>query len=656
MEENKNLENVENENVENTEKKKSSAEILLEKLQQRKTIEQDGLKKVEELKKISEEVKTIAVPDTVLEKEDDEEIAETPIKELPNYNDFTREQLVEALEQLIQKPYDDIKEEGEIIKNTFYRKRNAEIVEKRDKFIEEGGEKADFKIDPDELDNKFKELFDRFKDLKQKRNEEIEEEKKKNLERKNEIIEKIEELITKGETLNKTFDDFHKYRDEWDKIGIVAQSDAKTLLEKYNFTLQKFYDWVKINKELRDLDLRKNLEQKIRLCEQTETLILEPKITKAYKMLQNFHDKWKEIGPVPQEKKEEIWDRFKEASALINKKHYTYFQEIKDQQQDNLKAKELLSEEAENIANEQYASIRDWQIKTDEMNELMKLWKLIGFAPKKNNNQIFERFIAARKLFFDNKHEFFQNYTEILNKNLQIKEQLVIEAENLKNSTDWNKTSDLMVELQKKWKQIGPVPNDKKDDIWTRFNAACNGFFEAKRDHFKNRKEEEQENLKLKKEIIEKITNLEANEDANESLKQIQQLQKEWSNIGYVPFKVKDSIYQEYHKAIEEKYKTLDISKSKRREVEQKAQYDNLISSNEPYKIRYEMEKVKNNIDNFHKEILTLENNISFFVKSKNAEGIIKNFEEKINKLKEQKENNEKILITLNKALKESQK
>ncbi len=663
MEENKNLE-INQENAENVEKKKSSAEIILEKLQQRKTIDSSNEIKAEELKKISIEIEKEAAPNTMTEEDaelDEEEIQEEEIevksnKTIPNYAEFSREQLVDAFEKLLEQPIEQIKEEAEIIKNSFFTKHNAEILEQREIFVENGGQKEDFKVEPDKFDDKFKELYDRFKELKHLRNIKLQEEKQINLEEKYKIIDQIEELINKGETLNRTFEEFYKIRDKWNEIGAVPQADSKALLEKYNFTLQKFYDWVNINKELRDLDLRKNLEQKIRLCEQAEALILETKITKAYNNLQKYHDKWKGIGPVIKDKKEEIWNRFKEASTIINKKHYDYFQELKRQQSDNLKAKELLCEEAENISKAQCTTVKEWQNKTEEINELLKLWKLIGFAPKKFNNQVFERFITARKTFFDNKHEFFQNYADNIEKNLQIKEQLVIEAENLKDSTDWNKTSDLLIELQEKWRNIGAVPKDKKDEIWNRFRTACNHFFERKRENLKNKKEQEIENLNKKNEIIEKIKNLEPSENAGKSLKALQELQKEWSEIGFVPFKEKDAVYTAYQKALEEKYKSFDISKSKRNEAENKIQIESIVESKQPNKIKFEIEKVKNNIAKYNSEIITLENNLSFFVKSKNSESILKNFESKIEKLKQEKTNNEQMLTNLVKALKELQK
>ncbi len=636
--------------IQNT-KKATAADLIIQKIKQRDIEKRSSLEKIQELRKIHEEIQTKAEPDTVEEEIKKEDKIHT------NYNEFSREELVAKFEELIKKPIEEIIDDAELIKNTFYKKRNAEILEKRNSFIEEGGKKEDFKIDPDNADNNFKILYDKFKELKHQRAERIQTEKQRNLEQKNSIIIKIEELIEKGETLNKTFDEFHKLRDEWEKIGAVPQSEVKSLLEKYNFTLQKFYDWVKINKELRDFDLKRNLDLKTKLCEEAETLILEPKVTKAYQKLQKLHEKWKEIGPVANEIREEIWARFKEASSIINKKHYNYFQQIKQQQADNLKAKELLCDEAEKIAKETYERSVEWQEKTEEINELMKLWKLIGFAPKKYNNHIFERFINARKNFFENKHNFFQNYADIMETNLKEKEQLLIEAENAKDQTDWRKTTEFFVNLQNRWKSIGPVPKAQKDEIWHKFNTACNTFFENKREYFKNRKAIEEENLKQKQELINNIKNLNPEENPEENLKKIQEIQRQWSQIGFVPLKQKDKIYKEYKNAITEKLKSLDIDPQKRAAFENKSRIDTLLKSeNAGGKIRYEIEKTKNKIAEIHNEIITLENNISFFVKSKNTEEIINNFNKKIEKLKQKKVNSEKTLLSLIKAMKESDK
>ncbi|MEA3451293.1 MAG: DUF349 domain-containing protein, partial [Bacteroidota bacterium] len=551
------------------------------------------------------------------------------------------------------KPFNEIIIETEIIKNTFYKKRNAEIIDKRNEFVKEGGKEKDFIAEPDEIDKNFKDNYEKLKELKHHRAEKVLNEQKNNLELKYSIITKVNELIEKGETLNKTFDEFNKLRKEWENVGLVPQTELKSLQEKYNFILQKFYDWVKINKELKELDLKRNLDFKIKLCEEAEALIIEPRATKAYNNLQNLHKKWKEIGPVANEIKEEIWTRFKEASSIINRKHYNYYQQIKQQQADNLKAKELLCEESEKIANLDFENSTKWQEKSEEMNELKKLWKQIGFTPKKYNNAIFERFLTSRRVFFDKKNVFYKNFTNDLEKNYSEKEILLEKAEKTKNQTNWKETTNYFIDLQERWKNIGPVPRAKKDDIWKKFHTACNTFFENKKSFFKNKKTNEENNLKLKQQLIEDIKNIKTLKTPEENLKIIQDYQKKWIEIGFVPIKQKDRLSKEYQNAVNEKLKELNISPDKHANFNQKSKLENLLKSeNSDGKIRYEMEKIKNRIDKIHKEITTLENNISFFVKSKNAQKYLDNFNKKIEKLKKQKEAQEKALLSFIKAQK----
>jgi len=664
MDENKNLEDIQKNVVENTEvntnvtEKKTAADLIIQKMENRK--KESSTDKINNLREIRKEIQSTVNEDTSgkdFELDISDKNEQTNKIGLINYNEFTREELAEKIETLLEKPIEEIIDETEIIKNTFYKKRNAEIIEKRNKFVKEGGKEEDFIIEPDKIDKKFKENYEKFKDLKHQRAEKILNEKKNNFEKKLSVISRIEEQIEKGETLNKTFDEFNKLRDEWENCGPVPQTELKSLQEKYNFTLQKFYDWVKINKELKDLDLKRNLDFKIKLCEEAEALIIEPKATKAYNNLQNLHEKWKEIGPVDHEIKEKIWTRFKEASSIINRKHYNYYQQIKQQQADNLKAKELLCKESEKIADEEFDKSTKWQEKTDEMNELKILWKQIGFTPKKHNNAIFERFLSSRKKFFDKKNKFFKDYMNDLEKNYSEKKILLEKAEKAKNQTDWKETSNYFIDLQERWKNIGPVPRAKKDIIWKQFHAACNTFFENKRDYFKNKKINEDNNLKLKQQLIEDVKNIKALESPEENLKIIQGYQKKWIEIGFVPLKHKDNLQKEFQNAINDKLKALDIKPEKRADFDRKSRLDNLLSSeNSDKKIRYEIEKIKNKISEIHKEIITLENNISFFVKSKNAEKFLDNFNKKIKNLKKQKETLENTLLTLEKAQRKQNK
>ncbi len=378
---------------------------------------------------------------------------------------------------------------------------------------------------------------------------------------------------------------------------------------------------------MRDLDFKKNLERKLELCEKAENLLLEPRIVKAYKELQKLHQQWKEIGPVPKDKRDEIWERFKKASTIINKRHYEYFQNLKKEQEGNLKAKTLLCEEAEKIANGDYKSAKEWQDKTNEIIELQKIWRLIGFAPKKYNNAIYQRFRKACDKFFEKKREFFNKYSELMEKNLQIKMDLIAQAESLKESTEWKKTTEICIELQKKWKEIGPVPKDKKDEVWERFINACNYFFERKREYFKKLREQEEENLKKKQAIIEKIKAIDT-KDSEKALKELQELEKEWTKIGFVPLKEKARIQREYNNVVREKMIALNI-KNVDNEDEQFIQRL-LKSPNPKAALRREIEHTRNKISKLERDMIQLENNLAFFEKSKNAESILQNFREKI--------------------------
>ncbi len=661
MEENKNLENLENnENRENKEKqventeKKTAADLILERLQNRKENNSEKSENLEKLRELQEVVKNEAVKD---EQEETEEEEEQVKKQMPNYKEFTREQMVARFEELLAQPIEDVKKELDILCDNYYTRRNAEIIEKRDEFVKNGGKKEEFVVEEDETEKKFKELYEKFKSAKQEYNQRKQAEEERNAEIKQRIIDNIEGLIEKGETLKKTFDELHQLQDEWRNTGSVPQKLEKQLNDKYYFTLQKFYDWVKINKELRDMDLQRNLELKTKICEEAEALLIEPKITVAYKKLQKLQKRWSEIGPVPREHKEAIWQRFRETVSIINKRHYDYFQNLKKQQQDNLKAKELLCEEAEKIADGEYKTSSEWRKKTEEMNELMTLWRLIGFAPKKYNNQIFERFITARKKFFERKNEFFQNLGEELEKNLELKKELIAKAEEIKESTDWGKATKICIDLQNKWKDIGPVPNAVKDEIWEQFKNACNYFFDRKREYYATRKERELENLKKKEELIEKIKNYKPSDDPEENLKALQQFKSEWTEIGFVPIKEKDRVNKEYRNAISELLKLLDLDDEKQREIELKHKIENILASNDPkYRLKQEIERTKNRIDKIHNEVVTLENNMRFFIKSKNSEEILKNFENKIEKLKKQEDFLNKTLVEYFKALKSLQK
>jgi len=655
MEENKNMQ----ESSQNQEQK-TAADIIISKLQQRNKLNKQNT--LDSLKDIQNQIKEEAVEEHNIEDVDKAEEESIEIEEeshdLPNYNEYSREQLVEMMENLLKEPIDVNIKKGQIIKDVYYTKRNNEIKEQKAKFVEDGGDESKFEF-VDSLEDKFKVLYEKYKELKNEKNKQKEAEIKRNTERKLEIIGEIDKLIEKGEALRTTFDEFHKLKEQWESLGQVDPKMIKEINEKYEHTLQKFYNWVKINKELRDFDLKKNYEQKLKLCEEAEALLIENKIIRAYKKLQSIKERWYNIGPVPNEHKDDIISRFKEVEKILNRKHYEFFQKIRQQQKDNLKAKELLCEEAEKIANCECTSSKDWAKKNEELDELLKLWKMIGFAPKKYNNSIFERFIAARKRFFERKREYFKDYFEDLEANYQKKLELVYQAEANKDNTDFKDATKIFLDLQNKWKEIGPVPNAKKDDLWKRFNEACNSFFENKRKYYSNKEEEEKQNLIKKQEVLNELKNFEFVESSSENLKKLQQLQQKWSQIGYVPVGDKDELYKQYRQTIDSIYQKLNVSKN-HQEIEEKETLEEKVqrllqSSDKPSnRLRMEIEKMKNKIATINADIVKLENNMSFFVKSKSSEGVLKNFKLKIDRLSQIKEENEKYLHLLLKAYKDA--
>ncbi|SEH05395.1 Uncharacterised protein [Candidatus Venteria ishoeyi] len=499
----------------------------------------------------------------------------------------------------------------------------------------EGGDPASFVFQPDENEEKLKIQLNEYKKLKAEFNRGIELEKEANLKKKYEIIDEIKELINGQESINKTFNDFRDLQRKWRETGLVPQSEVKNLWENYHHNIEQFYDYVKINRELRDLDLKKNLENKIKLCETAEELMIEPSVVKAFKLLQKLHEQWREIGPVPEENREDVWERFKSATTNINKTHQEYFENLKQEQTNNLNAKLALCEKAEEIANQENNKHKDWENQSDELIEVQKLWKTIGFATKKENNKIFERFRAACDLFFSKKRDFYYEHREAQNNNLQLKTELCMQAEAIKDSTDWKKTSNELIRLQKDWKEIGPVPRKQSDIIWKRFRATCNEFFERKSNYFANIDQEFDGNLKAKEELIERVKNFVQAESVEENINRLKAFQNEWTEIGHVPFKLKDKIQKDFRDAINNQFDKLKIDSEKRSVLVYKQRLEGISQGDRPERLyRVEKDRILETIRHMESDIVLLENNIGFFAKTKNAEALIKDVNSKIEKAK----------------------
>ncbi|MBO5854038.1 MAG: DUF349 domain-containing protein, partial [Bacteroidales bacterium] len=457
--------------------------------------------------------------------EEDDEETETEY----DFSSCNKLQLIEILEETVQDTdVVKIKDKVVSIKSNFLRICKEERDQEMEQFILDGGDKENYEHVEDPLEIRFRAAFNIFRDNKNKFNESLEEQKLANLQLKNAILEELKQLINSEETLKKTYDEFRVLQDRWKEIGQVPAAEITNLWNNYHFLIEKFYDKVKINRELRDLDLKKNLEAKIELCEKTEELLLEKSVTKAFKLLQKYHDEWKEIGPVPQEKKDEIWERFKNTTDKINQIRREHYSKIQDEQQANLDAKVAICEKIEELLNDNISSIGAWQKKSNEVNELFKVWKSIGPAQKKQNDEIWNRFKGSMDLFFNNKKEFFSKLKEQQIDNYNRKIQLCVEAEAIAESREWKKATDQIKKLQEEWKKIGPVPKRHSDKIWKRFRSACDTFFTNKSEHFSGIKGVEDENLRLKRELLERIKAYEITSNRSENMEAIKAFQREW--------------------------------------------------------------------------------------------------------------------------------
>jgi hypothetical protein len=553
-----------------------------------------------------------------------------------DYSGYTKTELSDTLTLIIEnRPPAEIRNDIERIRILFYKKLKQEAEERKNKFLEGGGKPEEYRawIDPSEA--KVKHLLEKYKEKKSDFNKVQEAEKYENLRKKYEIIDKIKELVNREESINKTFHEFRSLQNEWHSIGIVPQSALKDLWENYHHHVEIFYDYIKINKELRDLDLKKNLELKVQLCEKAEELLLEPNPINAFRFLQDFHNQWREIGPVPQESKNEIWERFKEATSQINKRHHEYFEKQKDDQRKNLDAKIALCQEVESITLLEIKNFRDFDEKAEKVVALQKMWRTIGFAPKKQNNKIYQRFRDACDAFFEKKRGFYADNKEMQQNNLQLKIDLCVQAEALQESTDWKAASDALIKLQKDWKEIGPVPRKQSEKSWKRFRKACDHFFERKTGHFAELDTSYEDNLKAKVAVIEELEKFEPGSDVQAAFERLKELQRKFTEIGFVPFNKKDEITNRYRDAINREFDKLKIDDDDKSILKYKNKLDNLKTNPKASrKIRNERDKFFTKIKQLEGDIVLWENNIGFFAKSKNADTMIREVEDKIGNAK----------------------
>lgn len=553
-----------------------------------------------------------------------------------DFSELGKTELVDTLRKYISEySLEAIKDHVEAIKSVYYKMHNTELETLREKFIADGGHPEDFKLEESPVDINMKELLNIYRDKRNELSRTNEDQKEINLQAKYNIIESIKELVNSQESLNKTFHDFRNLQESWREIGPVPQKNVKDLWESYHYHVEAFYDYIKINKELRDLDFKKNLDAKIALCEKAEELLIEPSVVEAFRRLQILHEQWREIGPVPAEKRTEIWDRFRDATSKINHRHQEYFVTLKDEQKNNLQEKTVLCEKAEALAASEIENAKDWEDKSKDLIELQKVWKSIGFAPKKYNTKIYERFRAACDSFFDRKREYFAQNREEQENNLQLKTELCIQAEGLQTSTDWKKTTDELIRLQKRWKAIGPVPVKHSDKIWKRFRAACDAFFNNKSKFFENIDTTYEENLKKKEELIKEIESFELSTDESKNLEQLKEYQRLWSEIGFVPLKQKEAIQEKYREAINKRFDQLKVADDEKSILKFRNRVESIASKpNSDRRLAEERDKIYTKLKQLENDITLWENNIGFFANSKNAKSMIADVEQKIQSAK----------------------
>ena len=553
-----------------------------------------------------------------------------------DYEHLNKQELVDILEEVVQqKDISVIKSQVAKINSAFYHRNKEEKENELHNFLSSGGKEEDFAHVADPLEVRFNAAIGIYKHNKSRYSQDLEKQKQVNLQLKYDLLEELKELINSEETLKKTYDEFKNLQNKWKEIGMVPASELRNLWQSYHFLVEKFFDKVRINNELRDLDLKKNLEAKMALCEKVEELLVEKSILKSFKLLQHYHDKWREIGPVPSNVKEDIWERFKGITDKINLRRKDYYKELQNQQQSNYEAKLVLCEKAEEIVSDSVDTLKGWQAATDKMNDLLKLWKTLGRAPKAKNDEVWATFKGNLDSFFNSKREYLNELKEQQVNNYNLKLDLCAKAESIKDSADWGNTTRELIKLQKDWKQIGPVPRKYSDKIWKRFRASCDDFFKRKSDHFKNIHVVEDANLLKKKELISAISGYKVGKDKSANLNALKDFQKQWIEIGFVPFKEKEKVQSKYKVALDELIGKMDVNKSDLSASDFKNKLEILKSGPDAgNRLSKERTTISGKIRRINEDLSVWENNIGFFANSKQSNKLKEEFEQKIERAK----------------------
>ena len=547
----------------------------------------------------------------------------------------TKEQVVDRLREIQEENNGGDKNELDLLKQVFYKLHKAAQMAARNAFIEEGHAPEDWRAEVDGAEENFKAIMASIRQRRAEIAESVERQKAENLEKKQAIIDRIKEMATTPEEVSQHFDEFKSLQAQWKELGAVPAEKATEIWKNYQHYVEQFYDLLKLNIEAREYDFKKNLSAKEHLIELAEKLADEEDVIVAFNKLQGLHAEYKEIGPVAKDLRDQIWERFKAASTVINKRHQEHFESIKAREEENLQKKTALCEKVEDIKLDEITTFAQWEEKTKEIIALQAEWKTIGYASHKQNTVIFDRFRTACDHFFTAKAEFYKTIKDGQNENLEQKRHLVEEAEALQDSTEWRKTADRLIDLQKQWKTIGAVPRKYSEQLWKRFTTACDKFFEAKNEATAGQRAEEKENLAAKKSVIEQLRAL-AEDTTNATLDKVKELQAQWNEIGHVPFRDKDRLFKEYRSVADELYKQFGASQARRRLEGFQKSIRQAVAKGESTLSR-ERERLMRLYEQRKTEFQTYENNLNFLnAKSKNGNSLVAEMNRKVEKLHEE--------------------
>ena len=596
---------------------------------QETNLSQDEVK-VEEKKNLVETPEVETVADTATDVT--EETATTV-----DVSKLSKDEIVETLTTLVESSVESVRSEVEALKQAFYKLRHNEVEEQKQAFVANGGEEADFIAPEDDSEGKVKALLTVYKEKKAALLAEEERIKAANYALKLQLLDQLKVLSESQEDFNKLYSAFKEIQQRWKEIKLVPQEYANELWRSYQAYSEHFYDLIKINNQFREYDFKKNLELKTALCEAVEKLADEPDVISAFHQLQKMHQQWREIGPVAKELREELWARFKAASNAVNKRHQAYYEKLKETEVANLQAKTEICEQIEAIDYETLKNVKDWDTKSKEVIAAQEKWRTIGYAPKKHNQKIFDRFRKACDTFFEQKGVFFKTFKAEAQKALETKRALCEQAEALKESTDWKATTEKLIALQKEWKETsGPINRKRFDALWKRFNTACDYFFDQKKKSLAPQKVAEENNLAAKKALIEQIEHLDEQLEPNEAIAQLKAYMTEWNQIGFVPLREKDKIHKAYREALDKQFDRLKVDQNDRKI---QAFRNNLSEMNNGEKgknrLFNERDKLLRQYERMKNELQTYENNIGFLsISSKGGGGLLKELERKIESLK----------------------